>query len=213
MKMNKILVLAGALAVFGQLNAMQSDGIVRVAGKVIEGPLYERYISQSGAKDARSFIESQRETFQKSPDKDWALYESCHWGFLDVVKQLVEEGASVNYRFDGQGGQPDYIGWTPLMKAADCDNVAVVKFLLSVGVQVDAEDEKGRTALILASDPCIVRFLLMYCANVHHEDKAGNTALSKIQSYIKVYRDDSEIAEFHRGRLAYAKSILRKYGT
>jgi hypothetical protein len=55
-----------------------------------------------------------------------------------------------------------------------------VKLLLAKGAEVNAQDKRGRTALIVASKDGyreVVQILLAYGADVNGRDKKGNTAL------------------------------------
>jgi hypothetical protein len=63
---------------------------------------------------------------------------------LAVVQRLVELGADINL-----GMQPD--GHTPLIIAADMNNVAMVRCLVELGAEVGAADTDGNTALFVSA--------------------------------------------------------------
>ena len=79
----------------------------------------------------------------------------------------------------------DEYGCTALMHAVKCGTVDEVKGLLSVGIDVNAKDKRGKTALLIAScsgtddwgDVEIVKALLSAGADVNVTDEHGYTAL------------------------------------
>lgn len=60
-----------------------------------------------------------------------ALSLACGLGALDIVQYLAEKGANLTSSYKG--------GATPLMRAAESGNLAVVDFLFSYGVDLHAE--------------------------------------------------------------------------
>jgi ankyrin repeat protein len=72
-------------------------------------------------------------------------------------------------------------GCTPLAAAADCDRLQVAEHLLSIGADVTAADNEGRTPLHRAagSDSVRVLKLLLKCdgVNVNAQDIHGDTPL------------------------------------
>lgn len=71
-----------------------------------------------------------------------ALFLAAYRGRMDVVKLLVEHGADVNAKDDGDS--------TPLQDAAWSGQTEVVRYLLEQGAEPDAKDGFGRSALDLA---------------------------------------------------------------
>ena len=71
----------------------------------------------------------------------WAAVER---GELLTVQHLLDNG-----------GDPmeKHQGWTPLMKAAEEGHVDIIQLLLSRGVDIEATNRKGRTALSFAAAP------------------------------------------------------------
>ncbi len=67
-----------------------------------------------------------------------ALAEACRWGFIDEVKRLIDEVIDVNGRNSQQ--------LTPIMYVGE--NLKILQILLDHHADVNATDEKGRTALI-----------------------------------------------------------------
>jgi ankyrin repeat protein/outer membrane protein assembly factor BamB len=79
---------------------------------------------------------------------DSALLVASCLGNVDMVKLLLERGANINGR--------DKDKTTPLMKAADNAQAAVVEVLLEAGADVTAKDAAGRTALDIARAASVV---------------------------------------------------------
>nr|XP_031537466.1 protein phosphatase 1 regulatory subunit 12C isoform X1 [Vicugna pacos] len=74
------------------------------------------------------------------------LGEACIDENLEVVRFLVEQGATVN--------QADNEGWTPLHVAASCGYLDIARYLLSHGANIAAVNSDGDLPLDLAeSDP------------------------------------------------------------
>jgi Ankyrin repeats (3 copies) len=73
-----------------------------------------------------------------------------------------------------KGACLDKLGWnnqSPLMAAALCGDLRIVRYLISKGARVDLVDDQGVTALFYAIErkvPDIVRFLLVSGANPNH---------------------------------------------
>lgn len=71
------------------------------------------------------------------------LFKAVKEGRLDQVKALIAKGADVNIR--------TATGSTPLMYAADGNQLAIARFLLKLGADVNAKNGTNNTALIYAS--------------------------------------------------------------
>ncbi|XP_051846925.1 protein phosphatase 1 regulatory subunit 12C [Antechinus flavipes] len=71
-----------------------------------------------------------------------ALHQACIDENLEVVRFLVEEGASVN--------QADNEGWTPLHVAASCGYLDIAQYLLGHGANIAAVNSDGDLPLDLA---------------------------------------------------------------
>lgn len=112
-----------------------------------------------------------------------ALTIAVHFAHLDVIKVLIDRGASVN------GVENE--GWTPLMRAMtftiiytnDKAATATARLLLDRGADINLQggfDDESKSALMEAAD-CgyvhLVEMLLTYGANVNLRDFHGSTAL------------------------------------
>jgi ankyrin repeat protein len=72
------------------------------------------------------------------------LHYATRDGYLDVVRELLDAGAAIDDR------DPNDI--TPLLMAASNDRVAVARFLIARGADIQAVDWYGRTPLYAAID-------------------------------------------------------------
>ena len=107
-----------------------------------------------------------------------ALWIASTFGYLDLVKELVSHGASIEHTTDSKS--------SPLHGAASYGQDGVCEFLIKHGATVDQPDELEQTPLTVAaiaqSKKC-VELLLEKGANVNHKDNLGNTPLHAHVSY------------------------------
>ena len=73
-----------------------------------------------------------------------ALHEACEGGHLECAKALLGAGADINKQTNDGG--------TPLMMAAFCDNIEVVRELLKRGAKKELKSNNGYTAYDRASN-------------------------------------------------------------
>jgi ankyrin repeat protein len=102
-----------------------------------------------------------------------ALHKAAREGRIDDVKALLAAGASVDERDPSTGA-------TALCVAAASGQNEVVKLLLSLGADVNAESKDGDTALMWAAQSPqspILKLLLEKGAKVNARNKIGRTAL------------------------------------
>lgn len=79
------------------------------------------------------------------------LKEAISGGLLEILKFVFEEcGIDINLKLNAVDSYGHKTTWTPLMWAVGHSNAKSVKFLLDKDVEVNAQDEAGYTALILA---------------------------------------------------------------
>ncbi|XP_013003205.1 protein phosphatase 1 regulatory subunit 12C isoform X3 [Cavia porcellus] len=76
-----------------------------------------------------------------------ALHQACIDENLEVVRFLVEQGATVN--------QADNEGWTPLHVAASCGYLDITRYLLSHGANIAAVNSDGDLPLDLAESDAV----------------------------------------------------------
>jgi ankyrin repeat protein len=99
---------------------------------------------------------------------------------VQTVTLLLEQGADIETRRDGDGS-------TPVRLAASHGNAALVKALLDKGARIEATNDEGSTALMGSACGCAqatmpdtidsATLLLSRGANVHAKNKHGSTAL------------------------------------
>ena len=77
------------------------------------------------------------------------LYIASFWGFVDVVKTLVDAGADLNY-------QNEKTRWTPLHAATFQEHGRVVMYMLERNADPNIQDVQGRTPVDFASASDIV---------------------------------------------------------
>ncbi|XP_066127132.1 protein phosphatase 1 regulatory subunit 12C isoform X2 [Saccopteryx bilineata] len=80
-----------------------------------------------------------------------ALHQACIDENLEVVRFLVEQGATVN--------QADNEGWTPLHVAASCGYLDIARYLLSHGANIAAVNSDGDLPLDLAESDTMEELL------------------------------------------------------
>ena len=98
-------------------------------------------------------------------------------GFAEIVRRLLDAGVDVN--------RPYRNNLTALMWAASYDDgvgmraaESVIDLLLETGAEVDAADDRGRTALMMAAKldhAEVVEMLMRWGADRNLSDKAGKT--------------------------------------
>ncbi|HEY7747839.1 MAG TPA: ankyrin repeat domain-containing protein [Aestuariivirgaceae bacterium] len=107
-----------------------------------------------------------------------AVVYSAARGFTDIVERLIATGIDVNARYGNE--------LTALMWAAghsndvpDEEGAATVTMLLEKGARSDNQDNRGRTALMIAAEAGHARavdILLAHGANPNLKDKEGKSA-------------------------------------
>jgi serine/threonine-protein phosphatase 6 regulatory ankyrin repeat subunit B len=102
-----------------------------------------------------------------------ALYVAGFYGNYDVVKTLINHGASVNLADNNR--------WTPLMIAAEKGDLTTVQALLGVsGININAQNSEGSTALLVAAlngNYGVVKALIKQGADVDITDNNGQTPI------------------------------------
>jgi ankyrin repeat protein len=93
-------------------------------------------VAQASSLDYKSFINEKHIKFDISP-----LNVAICKGDIEIVKKLIEEGASVN-KVSG--------GLTPLMTAARYNKVEIIKLLILKGANPYTTADNGYTALRFA---------------------------------------------------------------
>ncbi|WP_342262608.1 MULTISPECIES: ankyrin repeat domain-containing protein [unclassified Spiroplasma] len=119
------------------------------------------------------------------------LYTATFYGYLDIVKLLLEKGANVNARAKNVN--------IPLHVAIDRGYLDIVSLLLNNGANVNAKNNKGEpplsTTIIFLGNLDIVKLLLEKGADVNIKDDFGQSPLHLAA---------------HKGHLEIIKLLLAK---
>lgn len=103
-----------------------------------------------------------------------ALAVSAAYGYIDVMKCLIENGADVNLQNEGD------LGYTPIEEAARAGQVEAIKLLLENNAQIDKGNTIDTNALIgacISAEKEALELLLAHKADINHVDNSGQTAL------------------------------------
>ena len=113
----------------------------------------------------------------KDKENNTALILASKFGYIEVVKILIENGADINAKDNG--------GTTALMNASTEDdyiNYEICKLLIENGANVNDKDLQGANALIYGStflkwDLSIIKLLIDSGIEINTQNKDGYTAL------------------------------------
>jgi ankyrin repeat protein len=97
---------------------------------------------------------------------------------LDIVKRLLARNIDINARYPNE---LTLLIWAsgPDEKVSEAQAIGVVSYLLDAGAHIDDQDNRGRTALMIAAEgghAGIANLLLARGANASLKDKAGKRA-------------------------------------
>ena len=124
----------------------------------------------------------------KDKENNTALILASKFGYIEVVKILIENGADINAKDNG--------GTTALMNASTEDdyiNYEICKLLIENGANVNDKDLQGANALIYAStfgNYETVKLLIENGVEINTQNKDGYTALMEA-----AISDDEEIVK------------------
>ena len=139
------------------------------------------HAAHAGHVDAvKALIAAGADVTAKSPQGWTALAKAAYngdteRGYVEVIEVLHEAGAAVD--------EPIFFGITPLMLAAGGGDASVVEWLINHGADVQASNEGGRTARMMADDKFYVDVI-----NLLHEaeQQLGVTVDGSCSSTVKV---------------------------
>lgn len=109
------------------------------------------------------------QTIQNRSELNSKLFKAAREGDIELVKQLVKDGADVNAR--------DEHKHTPLMYASFFGQAKTCQVLIDLGADVNAKDIQNDTALILAKDSKTAVILIKNKADINTQDVYGRTPL------------------------------------
>lgn len=115
-----------------------------------------------------------------------ALYLACERGYPDLVELLLKHKADATIGDSEPASLGDAKRYSPLTIAAGNGHLAVVKVLLSSGVDIESRDASNRTAIWIAAvknQPTVVRFLCEAKAKVNCPGRFDTTPLQEAISH------------------------------
>jgi len=124
----------------------------------------EKKITQG---ECEKFVRNKTHLNDVDEDGKTALILAAYYDYPDVVKMLIDAGASINVR--------DRTECTALFWASN-DNIT--KMLVAAGADVNARDKWGRTKLMMVSTGSLfaLKYLIGAGADVNIEDEKGKSA-------------------------------------
>jgi ankyrin repeat protein len=138
-----------------------------------------------------TFSSSFGEEFGPQDDpKNWKLSVAIHNDDIELVKKLVEEGASVSKEPTTRNGHRH--GHPPICAAAASGRTAIANFLLSKGADPNSTVSSGESALWLAADGGyldMVRLLLNSGAAVNGSPVLMSTPVDATSGRIKHFEN------------------------
>ncbi|AIF81039.1 hypothetical protein I862_02380 [endosymbiont of Acanthamoeba sp. UWC8] len=102
--------------------------------------------------------------------KNKALRLAIQYNMAEIVNILINKGADIN--------ATDNRANTPLMFAAEGEDIKSVELLLSKGADINARNSDGNTALMLTVEVDIAEFLIRKGADINIENNQHRTALN-----------------------------------
>uniref|UniRef100_A0A8C3TAR3 Uncharacterized protein n=1 Tax=Chelydra serpentina TaxID=8475 RepID=A0A8C3TAR3_CHESE len=108
------------------------------------------------------------------------LHDAIKKGSVRTVRQLLQEGADVNFKVEG--------GWTPLHSAVQADQEEIVNLLLEQGADPRARKDNGATPFIIAGIVGNVNLLELFLSKgseINEKDNNGFTAFMEAAWYGK----------------------------
>ena len=134
--------------------------------------MYERRERQAAlqSEENDNMSDSDSESDMNEYYLDWRV--AVRDGDVERVREWLKSGGKVNNN--------NKYGLTPLMEAAQNNQVAVVDLLLDSGAEIDKANKNGETALMEATEyghVAVVKLLLERGADPNKEDVNGETAL------------------------------------
>ena len=122
------------------------------------------------------FIILQNEQFdlKKLDNNNDLLLISCEYGYLEIIKLLLKNGANVNEK------DKYNTGLTLLMKASIYGHLEIVKLLIQNYANINEKNVDGWSSLMVVSmygKLKIANFLLQNCADINQRDNNGLTSL------------------------------------
>lgn len=165
-----------------QKNVILDVGLIAAGGMIsVELPPFENALSTAVQDDDLETVKNlimrhaDVNAREKGRKNITPLFLAVENGNVEIAELLLRFGARVNAR--------NLSRQTPLMMLDDDASAELVDLLVKYGARPNLIDNKGNTALILATesnpDVSIVKALLNAGADVDHQNQDGDTALIK----------------------------------
>jgi ankyrin repeat protein len=107
--------------------------------------------------DAKLLLENGADVNVKGDGEQSAIYLATRYGAHDILEYLCKiKGADLNAAWD-------FIGYTPLIQAAEDNDIEAVRILCENGADSTIKDKEGKTAIEIATDDA-VKEALKACA-------------------------------------------------
>ena len=106
------------------------------------------------------------------------LFEAVEKGDVNMVKQLIQEGADVNANYFRHGHL--YERTHALLVAVDNEDIEMIKTLIEMGADINGTDHYGNTPLILSvqeGNMELIEYLVEHGADLDKKNDFGETAL------------------------------------
>ncbi|OHD57239.1 MAG: hypothetical protein A2Y33_14810 [Spirochaetes bacterium GWF1_51_8] len=108
-------------------------------------------------------------TVRETVNGTYIIHEACYWDNIDVVKYLLYVGINKNLK--------DFKGNTPFKYAVKGENLDIVKLLVGSGVEIDAISPDEGSIFHGLEDLELVKYLVSLGLNPGLEDANGETPL------------------------------------
>lgn len=136
------------------------------------------FLVEEDAEYVEYWLQDHPDQVDMKDDTGWGLLHlACCRGLFSMVKLIVEHGADIELL------DPD--GWTPLHHLAEFNqNQEILSYLIEKGVDLDAKDKYGSTALHYAVRNHafeMVRQLVECGANLDAEDDSNRSVLDEAE--------------------------------
>ncbi len=120
------------------------------------------------------------------------LHEACKHGNINTIKTLLQNGADANVTDDVLSTPLHYLS---AYNYQTTDRRLGVETLVQLGVDINAQNEQGFTALHLAAhvgSSAVAKQLIKEGADIHVLDKKGKTALDYLDERMAMINEQSD---------------------
>ncbi|OHD62537.1 MAG: hypothetical protein A2014_00230 [Spirochaetes bacterium GWF1_49_6] len=108
-------------------------------------------------------------TYREPVKGTYPIHEACYWDNADVVKYLLGIGLNKNLT--------DFAGQTPFKYAVKGENLDIIKMIVDSGAEIDNKGTDGESIFHGIEDVEVVKYLVSIGLDPWMKDKHGLTAL------------------------------------